>query len=270
MTENNWGTDEEIWQTISPPMIPSVQDVELVRRSCPPELMDLAAAPRILVLGVTPALVDAGWPARAELHAVDYDPAMIELLWKPRASAQCHCAHWQAMPFSDGYFDLVVGDCSFNALPGLQEYDAVLREIARVKRPIAPLVARFFMQPEPRLTLALLQEYASSKFAGFGAAAMRLMVAFAASAPDGSLEFRDIPTRIREQWGSVDEYLAAIGQSPDAIARANKTYLIDQRLNYPDRHQILLHLEPYFREISFNRPNYDCGEFCPIVACFNP
>lgn len=264
MSESNWGTDEEIWQTISPPLIPAVQDIDLIRRTSAAALAAAGSAPRVLVLGVTPALIAADWLAGAEIHAVDYDDVMIELLWKPREGAYCHQARWQEMPFPDAHFDLVIGDCSFNALPGLADYDDVLREISRVRRPSAPVVARFFMQTEPRLTLpGLIAGRAGMD--GWSSAARRLAIAIAAAQADGNLNLSDIPARIREQCGDVDEFLAAMGQSPREIERAKSTYEIEQDLNYPSKSQINAQIGGYFPDISFAYPAYDCGALCPIV-----
>jgi hypothetical protein len=159
--------DEEIWQTIAPPYIPSAHDVELIQRACPSAIMAQDGAPRILVLGVTPALVAAPWPERSEIHAVDYDQVMIDLHWRQAEGRHCHCARWQALPFPDRHFDLVIGDGSFNSLPSLDAYAQVLDEIARVRRPSAPLIARFFMQAQPRARLADRPGQASAAFAGW-------------------------------------------------------------------------------------------------------
>jgi SAM-dependent methyltransferase len=266
MDKSDWGTDEEIWQTISPPLIPAPEDIELLRLASLPALAAAGETPRVLVLGVTPALVAAPWLAQCELHAVDYDQVMIDLLWTAREGAECHRAFWQAMPFPDAHFDLVLGDCSFNALVGLATYDEVLREIARVRRPGAPLAARFFMQSEPRLTLpGLLRDRAA--FDTWNSTAKRLAVAIAASEDDGSLNLSEIPRRIADQGSNVDNYLAALGQTEREIARAKKTYEIEQYLNYPGQARIIEKFSPHFPRISFAQPAYDCGAYCPTVTC---
>jgi len=268
MSNSNWGMDEQIWRTGAPPYIPTAQDVGLVQRACPPAIMAADSAPRILVLGVTPALVAAPWPERSEIHAVDYDQVMIDLHWEPAENRQCHLARWQALPFPDRHFDLVVGDGSFNSLPALDAYDEVLRELARVRRPGAPVIARFFMQAEPRRPLADLPREALTLFAGWSSTAKRMAVVIAAAQDDASLYFCDIPGRIAEQWGDVDEFLAALGQTPAEIERAKQTYAMPQHVNHPTRGQIRGCLEPHFSSVEFNFPAYDIGAQCPIVSCF--
>lgn len=266
MTETKWGTDADIWPDLPPPYVPCARDIELIREACPPGLLDASAAPRILILGVTPRLVHAPWPADSEIHAVDYDQVMIARLWRSGTRARHHLARWQEMPFPDGYFDLVVGDCSLNALPELDDYDGVLREITRVKQSAAPLVLRFFMRPEPALSLTgLLQELPG--LAASNAAAKRLRILIAAVRDDGRTYFRDVPERIRAEWGPVRDYLSTIAMTEAEIAHAEKTYRFDQYLNFPTKRQILERLDPHFTKIRFAYPEYDCGPLCPTVSC---
>jgi SAM-dependent methyltransferase len=262
MSKSEWGMDEGLWQTVSAPYSPSSEDWALVREACPPELMREDAAPRILVLGVTPALIHAPWPKRSEIHAVDYDQVMIDTFWHDRRGAQCHCAYWQEMPFPDDHFDLVVGDCSFCALHSLGEYDQVIREVVRVMKPDVPLVARFFTQSEPHLTMP---ELLDDRYSSFRPAARRLLALIAAGNDDGSACHRDTPLRIREQWGNIDDYLVALGQSPAEIERAKTTYEQDMRLNYPTERQVRDKFAPYFSDIRFAYPAYDAGANCPTV-----
>jgi SAM-dependent methyltransferase len=248
------------------PYVPSAADIELIRRACPPGLLDAGNSPRILVLGVTRGLVRAPWPPRSELHAVDFDPVMIDRLWMPRAGAQCHLARWQEMPFPDGHFDLVIGDCSLNALPGLDHYDSVLQEVARVKRPSAPLALRFFMRPEPRLSLTgLLQELPG--IATSSAAAKRLRILIASSELDGRTYFQDVPNRMLAEWGPPRDFLARLGMTEAEIDYAEKTYRFDQYLTFPSKQQIVDALGLRFEGIRFEYPAYDCGALCPTVSC---
>jgi SAM-dependent methyltransferase len=255
-----------MWKTIPAPFAPSAQDVELIRRNCPIDLMADEAAPRILILGVTPALINARWPASSEIHAVDYDPVMIEALWQEREGASCHCARWQDLPFADNFFDLIVGDCSFNALPAIPEYEGVLKEIARVGKPSCTMISRFFMQSKPRLSLSILISEATGRFAGFGASARRLLIPIAASGLDGSLSSKDIRGRIVDECGDVDEFLAALQQEGEDKERALRTFAFDQRLNYPNKQQVEDTFGRYFDVITFSFPEYDCGQFCPTIG----
>jgi SAM-dependent methyltransferase len=216
-------------------------------------------------LGVTPALLAAPWPAGSALHAVDYDEVMIELLWRESTGRHVHHARWQSLPFEDGTFDLVVGDCSFNALPGVAAYADVLREVARVSRPGAPLVARFFSQGDPRLTVAGLLDEFAGEVAGLNAVEARLLLAIAAADDDGAMHFSDVPKRIMAEWGEVDDYLTELGHSPAEIERAHNVFATDQALNYPSQSQIERAFAPFYAQAEFVRPSYGVGAYCPTV-----
>ena len=267
MTKSEWGTDTEVWRRISPPFLPRPQDLELFRRACPPGLLDAENAPRILVLGMTPALVAGPWPARSEVHAVDFDQVMIDTQWQAREGVQWHCARWQEMPFADGCFDLVIGDCSFISLPGIADYQDVLREISRVSKPSAPLVMRFFMQSDPRLELATLADDAASRFADWTPLGRSLLIPIAASEEDGSLRITDIPGKVAERWARLDDFLVAMGQPPEDRELLAQIYQLEQRLNFPSEARIRKEFGPWYPDISFAYPDYDCGAFCPIVRC---
>lgn len=265
MANSIWGTQVDIWPTIPSPFSPSSDDLRLYQQACPPELLAEDSAPRILVLGVTPQLTNAPWPKNAELHAIDYDEAMIASLWKPREGAQCHLARWQDMPFPDGHFDLIVGDCAFNALASQDEYEGVLRQVARVRRPSAPLISRFFVQPDPRPTLAQVAELAQTEFAHLTAPAKRLMIYMTSADADGRLYNPDGAKRIREEWGDLDTFLAAVGLTPEEMELTTLVLSFDQRVNYPTKSEIGQRFAPFFTDIQFTYPANHIGGRCPIV-----
>lgn len=264
-SESVWGGDKDLWPVMPEPLVPSRTDLELYRRACPAELLREDATPRILVLGVTPPLVDLGWPSGAELHAVDYDEVMISALWMPRDGAQVHLGRWQEMPLPDDYFDLVVGDCSFNALPAIADYDDVLREVARVAKPSAPLVSRFFMQSVPPPTLSWIAAEVPNELLHLRAASKRVLVALACAEADGGLHMPTVPDCIRREWGDYEEFLLALGGPREDYELSKSVFSFDHRLNYPTERDIRQRFQPYFNDISFAYPDYDVGQNCPIV-----
>jgi SAM-dependent methyltransferase len=265
MANSIWGTQVDIWPTIPSPFSPSSEDLRLYQQACPPELLAEGSAPRILVLGVTPQLTNAPWPRDAELHAVDYDEQMIATLWKPREGAQCHQVRWQDMPFEDAYFDVIVGDCAFNALPSQDEYEGVLRQVARVRRPGAPLITRFFVQPDPRPTLAQVVDLARSELADLSPPAKRLLVYMASSDAESRLCNPEGAERIREQWGDLESFLGAMGQTPEDMELTKLVLTFDQRVHYPNEQDIRRRFAPFFGDIGFTYPATTIGQRCPIV-----
>jgi hypothetical protein len=265
MANSIWGTQVDIWPTIPSPFSPSSEDLALYQQACPPELLAADATPRILLLGVTPQLANAPWPSGTELHAVDYDEQMIASLWHPREGAECHLSRWEEMPFPDAHFDLVIGDCPFNALPSQADYEGVLRQIARVRRPAAPLITRFFMHSEPRVTLAQLVDMAGGALADLPTPATRLMIYMTASDEQGRLYNPAGAQRIRDEWGDLETFLVAMGQAPEDRELTKLVLSFEQRVNYPTASEIRQHFAPFFDDIRFTYPTTGVGQNCPIV-----
>ena len=268
MTEQNWGGSKEIWRNIRPPLVPVQQDIDLVFDACGADLLQRPTA-RILVLGVTPALISAPWPTGFELCAVDFDPMMINALWpdeKP-ARASVICADWKSMPFPDDYFDLVIGDCSFCALPSLADYAGVLAEVDRVKKADARVICRFFMQSEPRLTLADLPDLCTAgALAHFSGPEKNLMIAIAASGEDAVTHYRTVIGHVEKIWGDFENYVTVLGQSPEEVARVKSVFSLSHQLNYPTLRQIADQFAAFGLKPQVRVPDYPSGPFCPTIA----
>lgn len=261
-----WGGKKDIWKTIRHPMIPSAEDVELVLRA---SFAHLAATsdPKILVLGVTPALIQAPWPSTAKINAVDFDPAMIEMLWSEDAvNASVTCADWRNLPFPDDHFDLVIGDCSFCALSSLDDYQPVLAELTRVKRSNAPLVFRFFIQPTPRLTLDDLPSmFSQSSWSRCSASARRLLIAIAASDIDAVTNYSQVIGKIEKHSADAETFFSQIGLLGEDRDRALQTFALSHQLNFPSAEQI----EEQFSSVGLKMTIYNSTEpgaqFWPII-----
>lgn len=264
--QGKWGASKEIWKTIGHPMTPSAQDVDLLIMASSAHLA-ATPEPRILVLGVTPALILAPWPSAAKINAADFDPAMIEILWPSAASnASVTCADWKSLPFPDDHFDLVIGDCSFCALPSLDDYQPVLKELARVKRSNAPMAFRFFVQPSPRLTLSGLPDIiGQSSLSHCSPSARRLLTAIAASEMDAVVRYDHVLRKIAEQGIDKDTFFKQVGLFGEERDRAIQTFLLPHQLNFPSIAQI----EKEFSAFGFTMTVYQtedpAGNFWPTI-----
>jgi hypothetical protein len=272
MTNGDWGVSKEIWRTIRPPLVPCEQDIELLFQACGPELL---ARPngRVLVLGVTPALICAPWPTGFEFCAVDFDPKMISALWPDglpeRASVTC--ADWKEMPFPDDHFDLVIGDCSFCALPSLGDSFDVLKEVLRVKRSEAPIISRFFIRPDMDLSLRKLPDLIKEpRFSTFSPSEVRLLISISARGEDAVTKFDDVPKLIEEVWGNFDAYLVALGQMDVDAARTKATFSLPHRINYPSLEQIKGQFSAFGLSPQAHSPDYPSGLFCPTIHFMAP
>ena len=74
--DDHWPRHARQWALVGPPLRPSPSDVAAVRAQLP----RFGPAPRGLVLGVTPELIGAGWPATARLIAIERSAEVIAAL----------------------------------------------------------------------------------------------------------------------------------------------------------------------------------------------
>lgn len=266
---STWRGHVEVWRNngMRPPWVPTFEDVLLMQNACPDRNM-LNRDARVLVLGVTPAIVMARWLEGLTIKAVDFDQDMIDALWQPEAGdrAEAVCADWSAMPFPDDYFDLVVGDGSFCALPDLGHYDAVIAEVMRVKRSEAPILARFFVQQEEALSFSdIVDPLGRLLLEGFEATEVRFLTLMAACDPDGILDHQTIAAKIAQRWGNLERFIAAACPDENDAGMFRLILERQQRLNFPRLSQISLIFARHGLRMKVFQPSYRVGAFCPTL-----
>lgn len=264
-----WRGPLRIWETgsIRPPMVPTHEDISLMQKACA-ESLPVNHKTRVLVLGVTPAIVMAHWLEGCDIKAADYDKDMIDALWPADAGdhVEAICADWTELPFPDDHFDLVVGDGSFCALPSLDAYPAVLAEILRVKRRSAPINARFFMRPAEPLTFQdIVDVDGTLLLPNHDPTELRLLTAMAACDPDGAANYQQIAPKIQQQWGDLDRYIAAAWPDEQDAAKFRHITELTQRLNFPTLRQIVDQFAPFNLSATLFEPSYRLGAFCPTI-----
>lgn len=266
-----WNADVDQWAAnggVRPPWVPCAEDIGLMMDGCPSELLEKEKV-NVLVLGVTPGIIRAPWPSNFALHAVDYDPEMIKALWLPDMDsiAEITCADWTDMPFPDAFFDLVVGDGSFCALPSLEEYPAVLREILRVKRADAAIISRFFMQSDPQPNLHQIVDLASGAMRDrYSGPDLRLFFLMAIAQPNAVVDHRLAIPRILQDFGDFDVFIGTLWPDADEAWKTRLMMNRDQRLNFPTFEQIKINADKFSLEMLDRYPNYTLGQFCPTIV----
>ncbi|MCW8828928.1 MAG: class I SAM-dependent methyltransferase, partial [Gammaproteobacteria bacterium] len=144
-----WRAHARQWQRVGAPLRPTQEDGELLLALSAPALSESVCA-RLLVMGVTPEVVQLEWPSHVGLLAVDHSQEMIDSVWRPHHSipSAVKQASWQSMPLEDDSVDSAVGDGCLTVLPSLADYESVFTEVARVLRPGGSLVLRCFIRPD--------------------------------------------------------------------------------------------------------------------------
>lgn len=170
MTKDHWPTHARQWARIGPPLRPSPADVALMEAAVAGR-----AAPRALLLGVTPELATMAWPAGTRLTAIDHSEAMIDAVF-PAGAGDALRGEWTAIPRPDASFDVVVGDGCLSCLAYPVGYAAVGAELRRVLAPGGRVVLRLFaLVPEPLAQVA--DDLHAGRIAGFHALKWRIAMA---------------------------------------------------------------------------------------------
>ena len=225
---------------------------------------------RVLVLGVTPEIVQLPWPEQGEIFAVDSSLGMIEIAWQPHPSlpSAVACARWQEMPIKDRAFDVVVGDGSLNALPGFDYYGEVLREVARVLKPAGALILRCFVRPDVIETPE--QVFAAAMAGQFSTtAAFRLRFSFALTQADGSLGLADLFNAFESFVPDRSELARVTGWPREHIDFADAHKKSKIGLTFPTMSKLTALSEEWFAIDGMRRGTYTQSGDCPTIL-FKP
>lgn len=116
-----WKKMADIWDTLTSPSRPSLQEIKIYKKSTDAVLRGRGRK-KVLVVGSTPELRDlvASYP-NVQVSIVDINLemmlAMTELMKKKNPEEIWVRANWLEAPFPEKYFDLIIGDFTFENLP---------------------------------------------------------------------------------------------------------------------------------------------------------
>ena len=82
-SEGVWFRHARQWNRVGTPLRPSAEDGEAMMALARPYLAS-SRSPTVVVLGVTPEVVQLPWPARTRLLAVDHSADMIAHVFGPQ------------------------------------------------------------------------------------------------------------------------------------------------------------------------------------------
>ena len=263
---NDWGRSAKLWHIVAPPLSPSPEDGEIMLALAAPVLEKLASKTSILVLGVTPAIIGLDWPEKSHLVAVDGDETMITNVWRPNShiSSSVLLSDWASMPFDDDSFDLVVGDCSLNALPSAELYRAVTNEIARLLRPEGSLILRCFMPPS---TFLSAEEVVAGAAAGHYASVrdFRYAFALASKAEDHSVWLPDLLPLFDNLVPDRADFAKRTGWDREDVDRGDIVFNQPIRLTYPPLEIFEDWIAPSFVCDAIRNGSYFSAPLCPTL-----
>ena len=269
---DRWQELSHRWNEMGPPVRPARQDTDLLER-----LIDKAssgisrAAPRALILGVTPEIATMCWPPRTLMLALDSSEAMIHNVWPapdvPNGTAAL--ADWLAMPIRDAAYDLVVGDGLLSMPHYPDGSSALVKEIRRVLKDDGALAMRMFTRPEKREPLeAIFGDLRNGRIGSLDFLKWRLVMALHEDMTAG--------TRMGDVWNAwqanvpdPSELMKSLGWPPDAPQILEGMRGLDARLNFLTLAEVHDLLARDFIECEFRVPEYESGDRYPTVV-FKP
>jgi len=271
MPEDHWKKTHLNLMPGRPPWRPSREDGTFMHEMAERALGRSRKDARVLVLGVTPEIIQLDWPNTTHIVAIDSSPGMIASTWRPHPTARSSvvCARWQETPLMDAAFDAVVGDGSLNALPDLNQYRKVFEQASRVLRPGGLLVLRCFLRPD---SIILPAQVVSSAVSGAfpTTSAFRLRFAFSLTGSDGSVGL----AHLRESFNALvpdrDGLAHATGWPREDIDKVDIDKDSQVRLTFPTQSELTSLSEPIFEIERLEHGTYTQSEYCPTVLFRRP
>lgn len=248
------------------PWGPCAEDCSFLSDVVAPALSATPDEARILILGVTPEIVQLDWPGHATLVAVDSSATMIDTLWHPHPTrpSEVILARWQDLPLADASVDAAVGDGSLNALTELEDYGVVARQVARALRPSGRVALRCFVRPDGREDLESLMKIAEAgDFPTVGAFRLRLAMALTDDA--GVLRVADLARTFIELMPDRDRLAGAAGWSRVDIDRIDADIGSPLRFTFPTLDQLRGAVSPHLALADRRHGSYTQAHLCPTL-----
>lgn len=266
-----WKRAAQQWQHVGAPQRPTDEDGRLMLALAAP-LLAAHRVPGVVVMGVTAEIVQLHWPAGTRLLALDLSADMIASVWRPHPHIDSRVvrARWQSMPVKNGSIDLVVGDGSLNSLSSVDDFRAVLLEVARVLRPRGALVLRCFVRPDRQ---ERLDEVAAAAFAGsigsFSALKWRIAMAL-----DGGSSFSvavaDIRAAFNRFFPDRDRLSRTTGWARQPLDTIDNFKDVATRYSFPTLGAIRAVSTPDFELADLRRGHYELADRCPTLLFQRP
>ncbi|HVN77296.1 MAG TPA: methyltransferase domain-containing protein [Thermoanaerobaculaceae bacterium] len=262
-----WEYLATVWHTRRPPARPSRQDTALLERLAADALAD-RAAPRALMLGVTPEIATMRWPAGTRLVAIDASAAMIRTVWPAAAApgAAVIRGDWAGMPIRDGVFDIVVGDASLGFQPYPDVFFGIAGEVRRVLRDDGFLATRVFTRPETRESIdAILADLRAGKIGSLHFLWWRMYAALHGDRAHG-VTSRELWEAWTARVSDTAGLFRSLGWPPETVQAV-------EGLRSPVRTVILPTVREYrddlagsFEQIACEFPEFEDGDRYPTVG----
>jgi hypothetical protein len=262
MIEYGASTSGEAWNSfqarryrLEPPLCPTQGVVDGMRAALG------GAEPPILLLGVTPAIVEGF----ADLVVVDRSvDALGEIADAPGAHAVA--SDWLDLQLPPASIGAVLGDGSPTCLAWPSEYGQMFNALSRIMRPGGVGAIRCYATPDtPEAAAHIVADAMAGRIESFDAFKWRLAMALVTETQPNILV-----TRIRDLFDFLVPDRAALATAT-GWARATIDDIDAYRdstlsLSFPKRHQLLDTIGPDFSAGFIETEGYPLAERCPLLV----
>lgn len=263
-----WEKQRKQWGLLSSPLRPTKEDVRIYNHEISTWVGPQDKALTALILGVTPELPALHWPQGSTVYGLDRSMSMIHSIW-PRQVAHasgCIAMDWLAVPLAPGCADMILGDGSFSLVSWPDGYINMLGIIEGLLKPGGRLLVRFFTRSGPDEDCDIVfDDLMNGRIGSFHAFKWRLAMAIQGANPDGVV-VSDI-WKVWHSKGITDEQVASRNNWPiEVVGTINAYRDAGQVLTFPQQKKLRELLARRMNIKSFQLPEYELGERCPIIA----
>ncbi len=262
-----WPRVARDWWQLGSPLRPAAEDVALFGRALGEwRAAHPGAAPRALVLGVTPELYALPWPEPARVLAVDRTPEMIAHIW-PGPASQVVRADWRELPLADASVDVALCDGGLHLLDHPEGQSRLARALARVVAPGGLFVVRLFVPPAaPESEAEVLEALFAGRIPDLNCLKLRLGMALQQT-PAGGVALNAVWQALRRAGGEWPALAQRLGWPLPRLA------VIDAYRDSPARYHFVTAEEAtaLFAAHGFARQwiaggSYPMASQCPTLA----
>jgi SAM-dependent methyltransferase len=269
-TGSLWRTLAVQWGSLGSPVRPCAEDGRITEEmlAAGTNLFDKSRRKQCWLLGITPEIAAAPCLHEFDLVAVERVQAMIDHVWPgDTAGRKAVCADWIHAPFSDGSFDLVIGDGSLTPVGVPDQLPELLSSVYRCLRNDGYLMLRLFCQPDvgeaPGAVIAALQ---AGEIGSIHAFKWRLAMAIQGVTDASDVALDEVWRIWRDAQIDVAALAAARAWLPREIGTMEFYRGSPARNNFMHFDEAIGHLHRAgFEMVASRTGNYELAERCPHV-----
>jgi SAM-dependent methyltransferase len=261
-----WKKHASQWVRVGEPLRPSAEDGEAMLSLATPSLL-FGADACIVVMGVTPEVIQLSWPENTTMIAIDHSKEMIDSLWRPNSSisSDVKLASWLAMPLDDGCVDVVAGDGCLTVLPSIEDYRRLFSEVSRVLSPSGSLILRCFVRPDDIESIADIEMDAlAGRISSFHALKWRLAMALSKDG-DFSVAVSHIHDAFNQHFPDRNLLANKTGWHAETINTIDAYHGISTVYTFPTLNVIAELASPLFTVENEMHGAYELSERCPTI-----